>query len=88
MPTLKRAIDSIAAAKLNVLHWHLTDAQSFPLLLNSAPQLAQLVRPHTVSLSRWWNCLTGRQLSKQSLIVVVWCSHDYRCLACLLLLLL
>ncbi|CAE7658729.1 Hexb [Symbiodinium sp. CCMP2456] len=33
---------SMAASKLNVLHWHVTDAMSFPLQLESLPQLAQL----------------------------------------------
>ncbi|CAE7832327.1 hexa1 [Symbiodinium sp. CCMP2592] len=33
---------SPAASKLNVLHWHVTDAMSFPLQLESLPQLAQL----------------------------------------------
>ncbi|CAJ1354782.1 unnamed protein product [Effrenium voratum] len=41
-----KAIESLlfimAANKLNVLHWHLTDAMSFPLELKSLPQLAQL----------------------------------------------
>ncbi|ORZ39578.1 glycoside hydrolase superfamily [Catenaria anguillulae PL171] len=28
---LKRMVDGIAAAKMNVLHWHVSDAQSFPM---------------------------------------------------------
>lgn len=27
--------------KLNVFHWHLTDSQSFPLVLDSLPELAE-----------------------------------------------
>eukprot|EP01034_Spumella_vulgaris_P035863 gene35863-44223_t len=34
LPLLKRTLDAMEASKLNVLHLHLTDAQSFPLLLN------------------------------------------------------
>jgi hypothetical protein len=33
-------IDGLARDRANVLHWHATDAQSFPLVLQSAPQLA------------------------------------------------
>ncbi|XP_037295010.1 probable beta-hexosaminidase fdl isoform X2 [Manduca sexta] len=36
-----RTIDAMAACKLNTFHWHVSDSQSFPLRLNSAPQLAQ-----------------------------------------------
>ena len=35
------ALDGLAAAKMNVLHWHVTDAQSFPLDLLSHPTLAR-----------------------------------------------
>ena len=34
-------IDGLSQNKLNVFHWHLTDTQSFPLVLPSVPQLAQ-----------------------------------------------
>lgn len=33
-------IDGLAMSRLNVLHWHFADAQSFPLLLPSHPELA------------------------------------------------
>ena len=36
---LKRLLDSMAYAKLNVLHWHAVDDQSFPLTVNSFPHL-------------------------------------------------
>lgn len=36
-----RTIDGMAACKLNTFHWHVSDSQSFPLRLDSAPQLAQ-----------------------------------------------
>ncbi|KAJ8465591.1 hypothetical protein OPV22_028143 [Ensete ventricosum] len=35
-----RTIRAMSHNKLNVFHWHITDSQSFPLLLPSAPQLA------------------------------------------------
>lgn len=38
--SIKAQIDVLALAKMNVLHWHLTDAQSFPVELNSYPQMA------------------------------------------------
>lgn len=36
-----RTIDAMASCKLNTFHWHVSDSQSFPLKLDSAPQLAQ-----------------------------------------------
>ena len=36
---IKHAVDGMAANKLNVLHWHVSDSQSFPLELPSVPQL-------------------------------------------------
>ncbi|XP_053614144.1 probable beta-hexosaminidase fdl isoform X2 [Plodia interpunctella] len=38
---IKRTIDAMAACKLNTFHWHVSDSQSFPLKLDSVPQLAQ-----------------------------------------------
>uniref|UniRef100_A0A2P2IRT6 Beta-hexosaminidase n=1 Tax=Rhizophora mucronata TaxID=61149 RepID=A0A2P2IRT6_RHIMU len=37
---ITRTIKAISANKLNVFHWHITDSQSFPLLLPSEPELA------------------------------------------------
>ena len=34
IPLLKRCIDALEASKMNVLHLHLTDSQSFPVLFN------------------------------------------------------
>mmetsp|Transcript_29413 Transcript_29413/g.51568 ORF Transcript_29413/g.51568 Transcript_29413/m.51568 type:complete len:543 (+) Transcript_29413:86-1714(+) len=38
---LKRVIDSMSYAKLNRLHWHVTDAQSFPINSRVDPELAE-----------------------------------------------
>jgi hypothetical protein len=35
---LKQCIDAMVASKLNILHLHLTDSQSFPLLLTDRPE--------------------------------------------------
>ncbi|XP_024543655.1 beta-hexosaminidase 3 isoform X1 [Selaginella moellendorffii] len=37
--TIKTIIDSMAYAKLNVLHWHISDDESFPLEIPSFPKL-------------------------------------------------
>ncbi|KAL2896548.1 Beta-hexosaminidase 1 [Bienertia sinuspersici] len=45
--TIKRIIDSMSYAKLNVLHWHIVDEESFPLETPSYPNLWK------GSYSRW-----------------------------------
>ncbi|XP_018567795.1 probable beta-hexosaminidase fdl [Anoplophora glabripennis] len=39
--SLKRVLVGMSASKLNVFHWHITDSQSFPLVVPSVPQLAK-----------------------------------------------
>lgn len=39
--TVKQVIDSLAMSKYNVLHWHLVDAQSFPLDTPSSPKMKE-----------------------------------------------
>jgi len=39
--TILRAIDAAAYNKLNTLHWHAVDAQSFPIESTSFPRLTQ-----------------------------------------------
>lgn len=41
IPALEKIIDSMVLAKLNVFHWHLTDAESFPIRLPSVPEFAE-----------------------------------------------
>ena len=36
---IKGILDSLPYAKLNVLHWHMSDSQSFPLQVKSSPKL-------------------------------------------------
>lgn len=40
LAAIRRTVDAMAVAKLNVLHWHLVDAQSFPLEVDAMPDLA------------------------------------------------
>lgn len=39
--TILRAIEAMSYAKLNVLHWHAVDAQSFPVISSSYPLLSK-----------------------------------------------
>lgn len=39
--TIKKNIDAMAASKMNVLHWHITDSQSFPLEIPSLPNMTK-----------------------------------------------
>lgn len=39
--SLKRVLVGMSATKLNVFHWHITDSQSFPLVVPSVPLLAK-----------------------------------------------
>jgi hypothetical protein len=41
VPALERIIDAMPMAKLNVLHWHMTDTQSFPVASRALPELSR-----------------------------------------------
>uniref|UniRef100_A0A336MD78 Beta-hexosaminidase n=1 Tax=Culicoides sonorensis TaxID=179676 RepID=A0A336MD78_CULSO len=38
---IRETIDGMSISKLNVFHWHITDAQSFPLEVKSYPEMAE-----------------------------------------------
>lgn len=38
---IKRTIDGMAASKMNVFHWHVTDSHSFPLESSRVPQFTR-----------------------------------------------
>lgn len=41
LPIIKKHLDAMTWSKLNVLHWHLVDAQSFPYVSAAFPQLSE-----------------------------------------------
>lgn len=41
IPALERLVESMTFAKLNVLHWHLTEDQSFPMPSETYPELPE-----------------------------------------------
>lgn len=38
---IHRALDAMLHAKLNVLHWHITDQESFPLFIPNLPEISE-----------------------------------------------
>ncbi|XP_059612996.1 chitooligosaccharidolytic beta-N-acetylglucosaminidase-like [Phlebotomus argentipes] len=41
LKTIKRTIDVMAMVKMNVFHWHITDANSYPMRLKNFPDMAR-----------------------------------------------
>ncbi|KAF9172766.1 hypothetical protein BGX20_004878 [Mortierella sp. AD010] len=41
LKSLKRQIDALAYAKMNVFHWHITDSQSWPVEIKKHPQMTK-----------------------------------------------
>ncbi|CAK9786847.1 putative beta-hexosaminidase precursor [Cutaneotrichosporon oleaginosum] len=41
LPSLRAMLDAMAAVKLNVFHWHVTDSNSWPLDLSALPELVR-----------------------------------------------
>eukprot|EP00045_Choanoeca_perplexa_P018020 m.274610 g.274610 ORF g.274610 m.274610 type:complete len:647 (+) comp17690_c0_seq3:36-1976(+) len=42
LPALKAIVDSLVYAKINVVHWHLVDTQSFPFMSPTYPKLGSM----------------------------------------------
>ncbi|KAJ9601528.1 hypothetical protein L9F63_000271, partial [Diploptera punctata] len=49
VPSLLRTLDALAASKLNVFHWHISDSQSFPF---DSPRVPQMARYGAYSLDK------------------------------------
>ncbi|EEA18669.1 woronin body major protein [Talaromyces marneffei ATCC 18224] len=41
LPKIKEQIDGMAFSKLNILHWHLDDSQSWPVQMSTYPQMTK-----------------------------------------------
>ncbi|KAA8914190.1 hypothetical protein TRICI_002947 [Trichomonascus ciferrii] len=41
IPALKRQLDAMALCKMNLLHWHLDDSQSWPIEIESYPEMTK-----------------------------------------------
>lgn len=39
--SIKRTIDALMFNKMSVLHWHITDEDSFPMIVTSRPELSE-----------------------------------------------
>ncbi len=48
VPLLERTIDSMAAMKLNTLHWHIVDAESFPFVSTHYAGIKSLLPPSSI----------------------------------------
>jgi hexosaminidase len=46
MPMMEKIVDTMSAVKLNVLHWHIVDAESFPYVSEKYPDLQQTSTYH------------------------------------------
>lgn len=44
MKFLKKTIDALMFNKMNIFHWHVSDSETFPLLLNSYPDMCKWSR--------------------------------------------
>jgi hexosaminidase len=44
VPILKKQIDAMSYNKLNVLHWHIVDDQSFPFEMKKYPNITKMGR--------------------------------------------
>ena len=41
MESIERILDGLSYDKMNVLHWHMNEQQSFPFVSKSAPKLTK-----------------------------------------------
>ncbi|PSN40104.1 putative beta-hexosaminidase fdl [Blattella germanica] len=65
LPVLQRTVDALAACKLNVLHWHISDSQSFPF---DSPRVPEMARYGAYSPDKIYSASDVAELVKYALI--------------------
>ena len=55
LETIRNVIDGMSYTKLNVLHWHITDTQSFPVALENDPITSRMVEYGAYSPDKVYN---------------------------------
>lgn len=68
---IKRLIQSMPLSKLNILHWHLEDDESFPIVLDSHPELAQGARYSSSEIYTKQDVLDIIAVAKQNAVQIV-----------------
>lgn len=59
IPTIRKQLDAMSASKMNQLHWHLTDSQSFPF---ESPRVPNMTKYGTILFENYYKYLEVKEL--------------------------